>query len=89
LEENDTLAKLVFGMKQSLDGYVDHMAFAPSPAFFRHFIKEAEGQAGSIYGRRMHEVMRFWDVDHPEWTHRRTPSRRHGGTKRNASFRAR
>jgi hypothetical protein len=25
------MAKLVFGMNQSLDGYVDHMAFAPKP----------------------------------------------------------
>ena len=51
------MAKLVFGMNQSLDGYVDHMAFAPSPTLFRHFIKEAQGQAGSVYGRRMYEVM--------------------------------
>jgi hypothetical protein len=36
------MAKLVFGMNQSLDGYVDHMAFAPSPALFRHFIEEAQ-----------------------------------------------
>src|ERR1700749_4635563 len=50
------MAKLVFGMNQSLDGYVDHMAFAPSPTLFRHFIKEAQGQAGSVYGRRMYEV---------------------------------
>ena len=41
------MAKLVFGMNQSLDGYVDHMAFAPSPTLFRHFIEEAQGQAGS------------------------------------------
>ena len=34
------MAKLVFGMNQSLDGYVDHMAFAPSPTLFRHFIEE-------------------------------------------------
>ena len=61
------MAKLVFGMNQSLDGYVDHMAFAPSPMLFRHFIKEAQGQAGSVYGRRMYEVMRYWDDDHPEW----------------------
>jgi dihydrofolate reductase len=61
------MAKLVFGMNQSLDGYVDHMAFAPSPALFRHFIKEAQDQAGSVYGRRMYEVMRYWDDDHPEW----------------------
>jgi hypothetical protein len=34
------MAKLVFGMNQSLDGYVDHMAFAPGPALFRHFIEQ-------------------------------------------------
>ncbi len=62
------MAKLVFGMNQSLDGYVDHMAFAPSPALFRHFIEEAEGQAGSMYGRVMYEIMRYWDDEHPEWT---------------------
>lgn len=61
------MAKLVFGMNQSLDGYVDHMAFAPSPALFRHFIEEASGQAGSVYGRTMYEVMRYWDDEHPEW----------------------
>src|SRR5262245_2638238 len=61
------MAKLVFGMNQSLDGYVDHMAFAPSPMLFRHFIEEARGQAGSVYGRHMYAVMRYWDDDHPEW----------------------
>jgi dihydrofolate reductase len=61
------MAKLVFGMNQSLDGYVDHTAFAPGPTLFRHFIKEAEGQAGSVYGRKMYEIMRYWDDDHPEW----------------------
>jgi dihydrofolate reductase len=61
------MAKLVFGMNQSLDGYVDHTAFAPSPSLFRHFIEEAQQQAGSVYGRRMYEVMRYWDDDQPEW----------------------
>jgi len=61
------MAKLVFGMNQSLDGYVDHMAFTPSPTLFRHFVQEAQGQAGSIYGRQMYEIMRYWDDDHPEW----------------------
>src|SRR4026209_1665542 len=61
------MAKLVFGMNQSLDGYVDHMAFAPGPALFRHFIEEAQGQAGRVYGRVMYEIMRYWDDDHPEW----------------------
>ena len=62
------MARLVFGMNQSLDGYVDHTAFAPGATLFRHFIEEAQGQAGSIYGRKMYEVMRYWDDDHPEWT---------------------
>jgi dihydrofolate reductase len=61
------MARLVFGMNQSLDGYIDHMAFAPSPTLFRHFIDEAQGMAGSVYGRRMYEIMRYWDDDHQEW----------------------
>lgn len=61
------MAKLVFGMNQSLDGYVDHMAFGPSPKLFRHFIEEAQGQSGSVYGRQMYEIMRYWDDDHSEW----------------------
>jgi dihydrofolate reductase len=61
------MARLVFGMNQSLDGYVDHLLFAPSATLFRHFIEEAEGQAGSVYGRQMYEIMRYWDDDHPEW----------------------
>ena len=61
------MAKLVFGMNQSLDGYVDHTRFAPSPTLFRHFIEEAQKQAGSVYGRNMYEIMRYWDDDQPEW----------------------
>jgi len=61
------MARLVFGMNQSLDGYVDHMAFAPDPTLFRHFIEEAERQAGSVYGHKIYELMRYWDDDHPEW----------------------
>lgn len=61
------MARLVFGMNQSLDGYVDHMRFAPDATLFRHFIEEARGQVGSLYGRRIYEIMRYWDDDHPEW----------------------
>ncbi|QKD02944.1 dihydrofolate reductase family protein [Mesorhizobium loti] len=61
------MARLVFGMNQSLDGYVDHTGFAPGPALFRHFIEEAERQAGSVYGRQIYEIMRYWDDDHAEW----------------------
>src|SRR5262249_29977080 len=63
-----SMAKFVFGMNVSLDGYVDHEGFPPGPVLFRHFVEEAGGQAGSLYGRRVYELMRYWDVDQPEWT---------------------
>jgi len=61
------MATLVFGMNQSLDGYVDHDAFAPGPTVFRHFVEQVRGLTGSIYGRRLYEIMRYWDEDRPEW----------------------
>jgi len=61
------MARLVFGMNQSLDGYVDHQAFAPGPALFRHFTERVGALAGSLYGRRIYEIMRYWDDDRPEW----------------------
>src|SRR5262245_36510256 len=63
------MAKLVFGMNQSLDGYVDHQEFAPpSPTLFRHFIDQVRGLTGSVYGRRLYAVMSYWDEDRPEWS---------------------
>ena len=61
------MAKFYFGMNVSLDGYVDHTAFAPSPKLFRHFIEQTRGIAGSIYGRTMYEVMRYWDDESADW----------------------
>ena len=61
------MAKLVFGLNQSLDGYVDHQEFAPGPLLFGHFIEQVRDLTGSVYGRRMYEVMRYWDEDSPEW----------------------
>jgi dihydrofolate reductase len=63
------VAKLVFAMNQSLDGYVDHdhREFVPDPSLFRHFIAQTRGLTGSVYGRRMYEVMRYWDDERPEW----------------------
>src|SRR5882762_4271243 len=63
------MAKIVFGMNQSLDGYVDHdhNEFRPSPALIHHYVEQVRGLAGSVYGRRIYEVMRYWDDDHPEW----------------------
>ena len=62
------MAKLVYGLSQSLDGYVDHMKLGPpAPEAFRHFIEHVRGLTGSIYGRRMYEIMRYWDEDSPDW----------------------
>ena len=61
------MAKLVFGMNQSLDGYVDYTAFGPSPTLFQHYIEQAREQVGSIYGPRLYELMAYWDEDRPEW----------------------
>ena len=62
------MAKLVYGLSQSLDGYVDHMKLgAPAPAAFRYFLEMVRGLTGLIYGRRMYEIMRYWDEDIPDW----------------------
>jgi dihydrofolate reductase len=57
------MAKLVFGMNVSLDGYVNHEAFAPDPALFNYFIEQTRHVTGSLYGRGLYEVMRYWDQD--------------------------
>ena len=62
------MARLVFGMNVSLDGYVDHDRFAPDAVLFRHFIEQVRGSAGSLYGRRLYEIMRYWEEDDPDWT---------------------
>jgi len=62
------MAKLVYGLNQSLDGYVDHMKIgAPGPALFRHFIEQVRDSTGAVYGRRMYEIMRYWDEDAADW----------------------
>ena len=35
---------------------------------FRHFIEQVRDLTGSVYGRRLYEVMRYWDEEHLEWT---------------------
>ena len=62
------MAKLVYGLNQSLDGYVDHLKLGPPhPALFRHFIEQVRGLTGMLYGRRIYEIMRYWDEDLPDW----------------------
>ena len=62
------MAKLVYGLNQSLDGYVDHMKLGPPvPAAFPHFIELVRGLSGFIYGGRIYQIMRYWDEELPDW----------------------
>ncbi len=62
------MARLIFDMNVSLDGYVDHDKFAPDPELFRHWIDVVRAATGQIYGRKLYEIMRYWEVDDPAWT---------------------
>ena len=62
------MAKLVYGLNQSLDGYVDHMKMGPPPPdTFRFFIEHVRALTGMLYGRRLYEIMTYWDVDLADW----------------------
>jgi len=66
------MGKIVFGMMQSLDGYIAGATGGPQlprpgDRLHRHFNDHVRGLAGIVYGRRMYEVMRYWDDDQPDW----------------------
>ena len=62
------MAKLIYGLSQSLAGYVDHMTLGPPPpGTFHHFVEEVRDLTGLVYGRRMYEIMSYWDEDSPDW----------------------
>jgi dihydrofolate reductase len=62
------MARLVFGLQQSLDGYVDHMKLGPpGPGVSRHFLEHVRELAGCVYGRRTYEIMQYWEEDRPDW----------------------
>lgn len=61
------MAKLVYRMNVSLDGYVDHDRMRSGPSLFRHWIEQVRAAAGGLYGRGVYETMRYWDEDRPEW----------------------
>lgn len=64
------MAKLIFGLMQSLDGYVSGVEGGPGlpmpdEVLSRHFNDQMGGISGSIYGRRMYEIMQYWEKDQP------------------------
>jgi dihydrofolate reductase len=61
------MAKFVYVLHQSLDGYVDHMKIGPpNPALFRHFIELVRSQTAMLYGRRTYQIMRYWEAERPD-----------------------
>ncbi|MFT4074192.1 MAG: dihydrofolate reductase family protein [Asticcacaulis sp.] len=67
------MSKMILAMNVSLDGYVDDLAGSfvmglPSPELFDYWTQTVRSHAAALYGRRMYEVMRYWDEDRPEWT---------------------
>lgn len=66
------MARLVFGMMRWLDGSIAGAEGGPglpipSDAPHRYFDRQMHEVSGSIYGRRMYEVMRHWENDQPGW----------------------
>jgi dihydrofolate reductase len=64
------MGRLIFGMMQSLDGYIAGPSgelSPPGPILHRHFNDHVRGLDGILYGRRMYELMSYWDEDKPDW----------------------
>ena len=62
------VARLVYGLMQSLDGYVDHMKLGPpASTVSRYFTEQLRGLTGLIYGRHTYEIMSYWEEDLPDW----------------------
>ena len=66
------MAHLIYSAISSLDGYIEdrdgNFDWAMPDEEVHRFINNIERTADTyLYGRRMYEVMRYWDDDHPEW----------------------
>lgn len=62
------MARLIYSMISSLDGYVadeeGHFDWAAPDEEVHAFVNELERPVGTyLYGRRMYEVMTFWETD--------------------------
>jgi dihydrofolate reductase len=63
------MAQVFFGMNMSLDGFVnhDHPAMLPDAELFRYFIDQMGDILVSVYGRKLYELMQYWDEDDAAW----------------------
>jgi dihydrofolate reductase len=80
------MAKLIYSAITSLDGYVadedGSFDWAALDEEVRSFVNELERPVGTyLYGRRMYEVMVYWETAHTTLTSRLScrTSRRSGG----------
>lgn len=65
------MAKLVYSAIMSLDGYVadeqGNFDWAAPDAAVHRFVNDLERPVGTyLYGRRMYDVMRYWETAHTE-----------------------
>ncbi|RYE08437.1 MAG: dihydrofolate reductase [Hyphomicrobiales bacterium] len=65
------MARLTYGLLQSLDGYVSGVEGGPElpmpgDTLNAYFSQQLRQVTGSLYGRRMYEIMRYWDKDEAE-----------------------
>jgi dihydrofolate reductase len=75
------MAKLIYGMMMSLDGYIagpqeGRGLLVPNDELHRHFNEWMKQMSVALYGRRMYEIMRYWE----------TGDDRPGATKVHADF---
>ena len=64
------MRKVVFAMGISLDGYIagpggDINWTDPDPELFRFHLELADATNVDVYGRRLYEVMRYWEEERP------------------------
>ena len=78
------MANLIYSTITSLDGYVadkdGNFDWAAPDQEVHAFVNDLERRVGTyLYGRRMYEVMRYWETDSPTGRPSSRTSRRYGG----------
>ena len=61
------MARFVCSKNVSLDGYVDHDRMVPDADVFRFWIDAVRRTPNALYGRKIYELMRYWEPDQPDW----------------------
>jgi hypothetical protein len=73
------MARFVCSMNVSLDGYVDHDRMAPDPQVFRFWINAVKRTPNCLYGRKIYQLMTYWQDDGLALKMWRAPTEEPGG----------